>query len=280
MVEPITEITERPGAVRESGAGHEPRPVTWPCPTGPLRLEEHQTHLWAFPLDLDGADIARLSELLSPEEQQRARRFRLDLNRDRFIAGRGQLRLLLSYYIKLAPAKLQFCYGSHGKPELTESMMCPRLQFNLAHSAELALLAVNRRFAAGVDLEELHPLEDAPALVARFFSPRENLAFQQLRESQKLTAFFNLWTRKEAWLKATGQGIGYSLNKVEVSFLPDEEPRLLATPEARPVPDWQLTNLKPATGFIAALAVADVKNSSQTFQFHPALENRTSFYLE
>jgi 4'-phosphopantetheinyl transferase len=280
MVEPTTEITDRPGVAPEGGALPEPRRIGWPCPSGLLRLDEHQTHLWGFSLDLEGEELYRLFELLSAEEQHRARRFRFDIHRERFIAARTQLRLLLSHYTKQEPNHIQFTYGANGKPQVASTDGNSTLEFNLAHSAELALLAVNRSVAVGVDLEELHPLEDAPALVARFFSPRENEAFQQLSESQKLSAFFNLWTRKEAWLKATGEGIGYSLNKVEVSFLPEEEPRLVATPEPRPVSEWQLSNLKPATGFVAALALRDKLNAVETLQFQPSSQHQQSFYIE
>jgi len=280
MVEPTTEVTDRPGAELDGGAMPEPRRITWPRPPGRLRLDEHQTHLWAFSLDLGGGELYRLFELLSPEEQQRARRFRFDLHRDRFIAARTQLRLLLSHYTREEPNQIQFTYGTNGKPQVVSTDSNSTLEFNLAHSAELALLAVNRSVPVGVDLEELHLLEDAPALVARFFSTRENQSFQQLRESQKLSAFFNLWTRKEAWLKATGEGIGYSLNKVEVSFLPDEEARLFATPESRPISEWQLTNLKPAIGFVAALALRDNLNAIETLQFQASSRDSRSFCIE
>jgi Phosphopantetheinyl transferase len=278
MVETATTTRDSSTAAATARVAQEPRRILWPAPSGSLHLEEHQTHLWAWCLDLEGPELARLNDLLSPEEQLRARRFRFDLHRNRFIAGRGQLRLLLSHYTKQEPAKLQFSYGPHGKPKLVG--MEPSLQFNLAHSAELALLAVNRTISLGVDLEELHPLDDAPALVARFFSSRENLAFQQLPENQKLTAFFNLWTRKEAWLKATGQGIGYSLDKVEVSFLPDEEARLHSVPENTSASEWQLTSLKPATGFTAALAVADLKNLNHQFHFQSSEEPSGNFQIE
>ena len=280
MVEPIMATTDGHGAANDGIATPEARRVQWPCPCRSLRLEDHQTNLWAFSLDLDADEIDRLLHTLSPEEQLRARRFRFDLHRDRFIAGRGQLRLLLSHYTRQEPARIQFAYGANGKPELVSLPPDLPLQFNLAHSAELALLAVNRSVPVGVDVEELHPLEDAPALVARFFSPRENLAFQGLRESQKLTAFFNLWTRKEAWLKATGEGIGYSLDKVEVSFLPDEEAQLFSTPQDKPAADWQLTSLKPASAFVAALAIPDCQNAIEAFQFQPALQESQYFFIE
>jgi 4'-phosphopantetheinyl transferase len=172
---------------------------------------------------------------------------------------------------------LQFAYGPHGKPALAGGQPAEAdPQFNLAHSENLALLAFAHTGAVGVDVEQVRPMPDADQLVARFFSPREQFAFKQLPDEQKPAAFFNLWTRKEAWLKATGDGIGHLLSQVEVSFLPGEPARLLSVPPSRPGaepdvarsagpdpireapnwPKWSLYHLTPAPGFTAALALA------------------------
>jgi 4'-phosphopantetheinyl transferase len=104
-------------------------------------------------------------------------------------------------------------------------------------------------------VERVRALDDADELVARFFSPRETAAYRELPSDQRPIAFFNLWTRKEAWLKATGEGIAHSLNQVEVSFLPGEPTRLLRLPRASDaLPNWNLHDLSPAPGFAAAVA--------------------------
>jgi 4'-phosphopantetheinyl transferase len=219
-------------------------------------LESGQAHLWILELDLSAGARAELLAVLSADERKRADRFLFDHHRNRFIAGRGALRVLLSSYTGVDPDDLCFNYGPSGKPFLVSSPGEPDLHFNLAHSENLGLLAISRLPGLGVDLEQIRWLDDFDALVERFFSPRESSVFQPLPPEAKPEAFFNLWTRKEAWLKATGEGIGYSLNRVEVTFLPSEPARLLNLPDGQgSVQEWTLRELKPAAGYVGAVAV-------------------------
>ncbi|MGE5138512.1 MAG: 4'-phosphopantetheinyl transferase family protein, partial [Rudaea sp.] len=208
-------------------------------------------------LDVPASVLARFAATLSPPELERAARFHFERLRQRFIAGRGLLRALLGRYLKVEPGQIEFGYGSAGKPMLLTPRPEMALHFNLAHTDDLALLAFTRLGPVGVDVERVRSLDDVTGLVSRFFSAREHAAFASLPEAQQPAAFFNLWTRKEAWLKATGEGIAHSLHLVEVSFLPREPTRLLAVPEplsqGRP---WTLLDLRPAAGFAAALAIA------------------------
>jgi len=166
------------------------------------------------------------------------------------------MRMLLGRYLQAEPANLEFVNGPHGKPFLTGAFADSFLNFNLAHSENLALLALTRAGMLGVDIERIRPLDDAAQLVDRFFSTGESAAFQKLPPEQKSLAFFNLWTRKEAWLKATGEGIGYLLNVVEVSFIPGEPAQFISLPgNAQTTEPWVIHNLDPAPGFAAALAV-------------------------
>jgi 4'-phosphopantetheinyl transferase len=200
--------------------------------------------------------MAQAASLLAPGEAERAARFRFEGGRHRAIAGRGQLRAVLGRCLGADPAALEFSYGPHGKPALAGVWSGSGWHFNLAHSADLALLAVTRSGPVGVDVERLRPLADAGQLVSRFFSPREDAAFRPLPEDRKAAAFFRLWTRKEAWLKATGEGIAHSLDRVEVSFLPGEPARFLSLPEGpAALSRWRLHDLDCAPGFVAALAV-------------------------
>jgi 4'-phosphopantetheinyl transferase len=229
----------------------------WPeGPQNPL-FGHGEVHLWAAALDIPEPALARLAESLSSLETERAARFHFARHRDRFIAGRGFLRLVLARYLQVDPAALEFSYGAQGKPALAGIHSQNGLHFNLAHSDNLALLGVTRLGSVGVDVERLRALSDADELVARFFSPRESAAFGRLATEQKPVAFFNLWTRKEAWLKATGEGIGSLLSQVEVSFLPDDPARLLKLPESLPYQQsWLLEGLHPCPGFVGALALA------------------------
>jgi 4'-phosphopantetheinyl transferase len=214
-------------------------------------------HVWAATLNLTPAALAASSTTLCAAEIERANRFRLMRDRNRFVAGRGLLRVLLSRYLQIEPREVKFSYGTHGKPSLGKVFAGSGLCFNLAHSHNLALLAVTTAGPVGVDVERIDPMADTRPLVARFFSARESAAFDRLPTDLKPAAFFNLWTRKEAWLKATGEGISHLLDQVEVSFAPGAPARLLSLPgDGRTAEEWDLYDLSPAPGFAAALAIA------------------------
>ena len=220
-------------------------------PDSVASLSDKDVHVWSFGLDCSPAELTNLKSILYEEERDRADRFRFDTHRHRFIKGRGMSRFILSHYLDLAPDKIEFKYGAHGKPGLAEPHA--DLAFNLSHSEDLAFLAITRAGPIGVDVESIRTLDDFDALVSRFFSPAENEVFEKLPVEQKPTAFFNLWTRKEAWLKATGLGISQHLTRVEVSFLPVSPARFVSVP-AESQGDWFLYQLNSPPGFTAALA--------------------------
>jgi len=210
---------------------------------------EHPVHVWSASLEVPQPGLTEYTNLLSTSEKERSRRFRFDRDRERFIAGRGFLRTVLGHYLGVQPGDVEFAYGPNGKPGLTDSSS--GIHFNLAHSVDLAVLGVTRASEIGVDVEQIRPMPDADELVERFFSKREADQFRTLPEGQKAEAFFNLWTRKEALLKATGEGIGYLLNRVEVSFLAGERPEILGLPEGQMGAErWSLHHLSPAAGFV------------------------------
>jgi 4'-phosphopantetheinyl transferase len=212
-------------------------------------------HVWVSSLEASDVSLTSYKRLLSRPELDRAARFHFDQHRNRFIIAHGWLRQLLSQYLSIPPATLEFHRGAHGKPALAGSGSATRLEFSLAHSEQMSLIAVAHGIRVGVDLERIRELADAQELVDRFFSNREAAQFQSLSEEQKRLAFFNLWTRKEAWLKATGEGIGHLLGAVEVTFVPGERAQLVSLPQGETT-NWSLFELDPGPGFTAALAVA------------------------
>jgi 4'-phosphopantetheinyl transferase len=225
-------------------------PVDW-------QLGPTDVHVLAMSLEVTPKALSSFQRILCSSEMERARRFRLDQHRNRFIAGRGFMRTLLSHYLQTEPATLEFVYNCYGKPSLSGAFAQSELNFNLAHSESVALFAIARAGAIGVDVERIRPLTEADKLVTQYCSAREITVFQKLPPDQKPVAFFNLWTRKEAWLKATGKGIGHLLNMVEVSFVPGESARFLSLPgEPQTKASWILHELAPRSGFIAALAIA------------------------
>jgi 4'-phosphopantetheinyl transferase len=219
-------------------------------------LAENEVHVWTGPLDVPDAVRAGLAATLSAAEAQRAEQFKFDRHRNRFIAGRGWLRTTLARYLQVEAAGLEFVYSPHGKPALAARSNPAHLHFNLAHSDDLALLAITRTGPVGIDVEHVRLIKDLEDLVSRFFSRREDELFQALAPNKKPAAFFNLWTRKEALLKATGQGIGSALADVEVSFLPGEPARLLGIAgDTGKAVEWSLHDLSSANRLAAALAI-------------------------
>lgn len=252
----------------QNGWGSPGPAILWPAM--PVRRHfmpadlEHKTpldiHVWAASLDLPASLLQGLRLTLCPAEVRRADRFHFPEHCARFIAGRGLLRAVLGKCLGAEPGTLEFQYGKHGKPELTGQFAATGLQFNLAHCENLALIAVARNARIGIDVERVRVLTDAGELVTRFFSPRESAAFHALSTAQQPEAFFHLWTRKEAWLKATGLGISQYLAQLEVTFLPGAGARLVTLPESMGADEpWSLRELRPAKGFAAALCVqADI----------------------
>jgi 4'-phosphopantetheinyl transferase len=230
--------------------------ISWPLPPADWHLGPHDVHIWAAALDRPSTQFSAFSNTLSADEQARASRFHFERDRNRFIVGRGWLRALLGQYLDCAPAQLRFDYGNRGKPALSGPLKPGSLHFNLAHSDGLALLAVTHLCSVGVDVEQIRPLTDAESIAERFFSPQESAGFKASPTCQQPTAFFNLWTRKEAWLKATGKGIADSLDQVEVSFLPGQPAQFLRLfGNSKTAQQWGLVELAPANGFIGALAL-------------------------
>ncbi len=216
----------------------------------------NEIHVWATTLAASPAVLAQFAATLSPDETERANRFKFEKHRNRFIAGRGALRAILAPYFNVDASGLSFNYLENGKPALTEKFASAGIHFNLAHTGELALVAVTRVGPVGVDVESVRLIKNVDELVARFFSPRESESFQTVSAAQKPAAFFNLWTRKEAMLKATGEGITRSLSLVEVSFLPGEAARVVAiSGDAQAGERWCLREVWPAKGFAGAVAV-------------------------
>jgi 4'-phosphopantetheinyl transferase len=199
-----------------------------------------------------------LATTLSPDERLRAERFRDDLDKTRYIVCRGFLRGLLARYTQIDPSDLEFAYGEHGKPVLAEACRSKALQFNVAHSHQLALYALTRERSVGVDVEQVRPLADAARVAAHYFSARENAALRALPESARTEAFYACWTRKEAYLKARGSGLAEPLDQFDVSLAPGVPARLLCVRRAPgEVKRWHMQTLSPAPGYIGALVVED-----------------------
>lgn len=230
-------------------------PTAWPPgPTG-LRLDRDEVHVWRGDLAVAPDRLAALAATLAPDEHDRAARFHFERDRRRFVAGRGILRAVLARHAGCPATALRFRYGPRGKPALEGDGGGGDLRFNVSHSGDLALVAVARGREIGVDVEALRP-DLTPGLAERFFSPAEVAALSALPPAARPAAFFACWTRKEAFVKATGDGLSLPLDAFDVSLAPGEPPALLRVADDPHGPDrWRLVALEPAPGFAAALAV-------------------------
>src|SRR5690606_18866169 len=198
---------------------------------------------------------ATLAATLSADEQDRAARFRFDRDRDVYRAVRGALRTLAAAYLGRHPAELAFGYADKGKPYLTAPPRAPPC-FNVSHTRELALLAFARDRAVGVDVERQHVVDDLRGLARTSFSPHEYAAFCALPPDAQPAAFFACWSRKEAFIKATGEGVS-QLADFDVSIRADEPARLLRAPGPPPGhARWSILDLPAIPGYAAALVVA------------------------
>lgn len=216
----------------------------WLRPPADLRLQNQEVHVWRATLDRSPALTQFFAKSLSVDEQTRADRFHFEHHRQRFITGRGILRSLLGRYLQIAPDQLQFNYSDQGKPSLANQT----LQFNLAHSQGLALIAISLDRPVGVDLEQIRAIADLNALTQRFFSFTEHAAICSLPLDQQPKAFFRYWTCKEAYLKATGDGLS-KLKGLEISLRSNQSACLANVSQH----EWHLQELAPAEGFVGAI---------------------------
>lgn len=228
----------------------------WRTPPINLVLAKNEVHVWRVNLDLPVEQIQELAKTLSADEQLRADRFYFEQHRQRFMVGRGILRTILGRYLGIEPDQLQFDYSSRGKPSLAESCAGNRVRFNLSHSQGLALYGFTQSRQIGIDLEYLRPMPDAEQIAQRFFSAGEYAVISALPPDKKQRAFFRGWTGKEAYLKATGDGLAGSLDQIEVCLTPGEPARLLSIKgDSQAASGWSLYNVTPASDYIGTLAV-------------------------
>ncbi len=207
-----------------------------------------QIDLWIA--DLDSQQVEPFRLLLSPDELERARRFRFDRDRHRFSVARGMLRSLLGNVLKRNPAKIEFSYAKRGKPFLAGEF----IHFNVSHSHGIGVFAIARDREVGIDVEKIDPrlLEDG--IAERFFSTPEVAMLRSLPQQLQTQAFFNCWTRKEAYIKACGEGLSLELDQFSVSLIPGEPAKLMHVKnDPTQAQRWSLVDLSVPPGFVGAL---------------------------
>jgi 4'-phosphopantetheinyl transferase len=217
----------------------------------PRELSPGELHIWHGSLHLSSTVVSSLEPLLSADERVRAQKFLAPHARDSFVAARGILRRLLSAYTGIDAADLALSTGADGKPRLA-SRNPQSICFNLSHSHHMGLLAFARAHEVGVDIEHIRPDFDGPEIARQFFSPQEFAELSNLPEHARSSAFFRCWTRKEAYVKARGAGMGIPLDTFTVRFTSDRE-QLLRDEAGAP---WTCYNLDFSEDFAAAVVAA------------------------
>jgi len=223
----------------------------WGNSPADLSLPEGEVHVWH-------ADLTTgiKPDYLSTDEQDRLERFHFPDGQRRFGASHSLLRRLLGRYLDLEPDEFELEIGPNGKPHLSASLASSRLHFNLAHSADLALLAFCRSHEIGVDLEQIHPMENIDQIARRWFTAGEQARLAALDEESKQLAFFTCWTCKEACLKCLGDGLAHGLQRFEVDSTPGQRARLLNLDgDRQAAAHWFLHCFPVEAGFLGAVAV-------------------------
>ncbi len=213
--------------------------MAWPVNPQVPALAESDVHIWLADLSYRADALGHVARILSEDERERATRFHFPQDAGRWTVSRAVLRSILGHYLGVDASAVRFGAGPWGKPELTADFRRHLLEFSASRSEGLGLYAVARNRRVGVDIERLRPLPDLAAIAAQVFSPREQRALEELPAAERDAAFFDCWTRKEAYLKALGEGLGH-----EVAQDDSAEPGR-----------WSISPLAPAPGYAAALAL-------------------------
>jgi 4'-phosphopantetheinyl transferase len=234
-------LGRRTGLVKRAGGAGSREPIP-----------RDEVHVWIASLELGDSRVIRLESDLSTEERERASRLRFQRDRGRFVAAHGFLRRVLAHYLGCAPRTVPIRAGANGKPELVSPVS---VRFNLAHSDEVVVCALAVDREVGIDVERVMRVRDLDALARRVLSEREQATLFALDGELADEAFYTAWTRKEAVLKARGEGLGREPAGVEVAFGPAEPARLLAVAgEPGGERRWTVQSVDAGPGYVAAVA--------------------------
>jgi len=228
-----------------------------------LRLAENDVHVWRADLDLDPPLVDRFSAHLSGEEKARADRFVFPLDRNRFTVARSILRELLGAYLQLPPAKVSIKASPRGKPALHTEPGLVDVRFNLSHADGLALYAFTWRREVGIDVEKIQPEFATEGRGEQYFSARERHGLQAIPSEFRSEAFFLCWTRKEAYIKARGEGLYIPLDSFDVTITPNEAAVLTSIDSDQ----WKLHSFYPRPGFVGALVVEAPESHLQFWEW-------------
>jgi 4'-phosphopantetheinyl transferase len=235
-----------------------------------ITLLEDEVHVWRAWLNLEPSHQISIEQTLSADESARANRFHSPRDRERFVASRGILRRILGRYLNMDPAELHFSYGLKGKPELSGIDYPQKLHFNVSRSNGLSLIALAWEKEVGVDVEFIREGVAEERIAEHFFSPIEMSLLRALPQKDRTPAFFACWTRKEACLKARGEGLQGGLDEFTVSLIPAQHgARTSVEGDNTHTLNLSLWDLVPENGFVGALAKAKQPSHLKCWDFLP-----------
>ena len=241
--------------------------INWLAPQVHPELSRQAVHIWRASLEFDSAQLESFARTLSDDERTRAQRFLFERDRNSFIAARGILRDLLARYSGCVPRNIEFVYGPHGKPALADRATPYLLRFNLSHSHGLALIAVTREREIGVDVEKIQPERAGEEIANRYFSPAEAEELRTLPADLRPEGFFLCWTRKEAYVKALGEGLRFPLDRFQVSLSPGKPAQLHGDAGLR----WSIEAFDPSFNseprYVAAVISEGQDSTAQFFEW-------------
>jgi 4'-phosphopantetheinyl transferase len=237
-------------------------PLEWPSRSDAPELPQNEIHVWLAPLVVTSDELAALRNVLSSEEKARAERFIFEKDRDRFISAHGTLHRLLGAYLRCLPESISFTRRANGKPAVSTRDTARGIRFNLSHSGDFMLVGVGRDREIGIDIEKVRAERAGEEIARRFFSTQEVEELSRLPAELRAEGFFLCWTRKEAYVKALGEGLRFPLDQFRVSLTPGGAAELNSPDQSQ----WTLHSLTLQSGY--AGAVVGEGQDWQPRQFH------------
>lgn len=225
--------------------------MDWQHATGDISLSNTDVHIWRVSLMPNTTLVKAMKSLLSPDEIQRAERFRFQRDHDRFVLSRGSLRQILGRYTNRKPESVEFAYDTLGKPSLRDTDC---LVFNVSHASDTGLIAITRQHRIGIDVEYIRPMPYLKNIATHYFSTQEAAALERMPDDIKLPVFFIYWTAKEAISKALGKGLSMTLSAIQIDVQPDFNTRIISIPD-EDISTWSIIHFCPAPDYQATLAV-------------------------
>ena len=227
------------------------------------------THVWLLPCNRTRDALDELYRLLDDTERRRAQRYHFERDRDRFVAARGAVRRVLAGYLCCDPSEVCFDLTENGKPHLA-AQHASSIRFNISTSCDWSLLAVAHGQEVGIDIERIDRDRADPAIVDQCFTPAEARALAGLQGDLWLQGFFNCWSRKEAFVKVTGEGLSRSLQSFEVTVVPGQRASLISVHGYQDAASkWQMSDLAEVPGYASTLVVAGRINELYNFRWSP-----------